>query len=140
MNDNCLFFFWILLSWVSLRLVIGLGIEKRCIYESGLLLQYCMVSKTGINVSIDMEEQIMFGFYQGQIIQIHMREIARLSQNMEKESQLYCSILPVHEICNFDAEICPLCCIFFHRELQCSVIHICQINNPNFLIHQGQKL
>lgn len=56
MNDNCLFFFWILLSWVSLRLVIGLGIEKRCIYESGLLLQYCMVSKTGINVSIDMEE------------------------------------------------------------------------------------
>lgn len=54
MNDNCLGFFWILLSWVLLRLVIGLRIEKRRIYESGLLLQYCWFSR--INVSIGTEE------------------------------------------------------------------------------------
>lgn len=54
MNDNCLFFFWIPLSWVSLRLVIGLGTGKRHIYESGLLLQYSWFSR--INVSLSMEE------------------------------------------------------------------------------------
>jgi len=79
MNDNYLFFFWILFSWVSLKLVIGLGMEKECIYELGLVLQYCRISKFRVNVSTGMEEYIMFGFHQGYIMWMQMREIARLS-------------------------------------------------------------
>lgn len=56
MNDNYLFFFWILFSWVSLKLVIALAMEKECIYELGLVLQYCRISKTKVNVSIGMEK------------------------------------------------------------------------------------
>lgn len=83
MNDNCLFFFWIVLPQASLRPVIGLGTGRRRVYGSGLLLQYCWFS--GINVSIGVGEQIMLGFHQGQIVCIQMRERVGLSQIRQTE-------------------------------------------------------